>query len=107
MRSFLETAQGILAAGTDGLAIWRKKSFQALQFRNRAVGSGISGIVQARNGDLWLNGKRGIARVPSSEFLLALADPRHQVDAESVTEGEFVGPASLEYAPSAVADAAA
>jgi signal transduction histidine kinase len=44
---------------------------------------GISGIVSARNGDLWLNGIGGIAHIVRQEIEHVLRDPAHQVSLET------------------------
>jgi signal transduction histidine kinase/ligand-binding sensor domain-containing protein len=43
---------------------------------------GISGIVRARNGDLWLNGIAGIVHIPREEVERVIRDPTHPVDCE-------------------------
>src|SRR5262249_46090818 len=43
---------------------------------------GISGIVRARNGDLWLNGINGILRIDRKEMEAVNRDPRHPLVAE-------------------------
>ena len=89
--ALLETERGFLAAGTNGLAVLRGSRFEMLEFENHALMRGLSGLVEARNGDLWLNTPRGIARVPANELQAALATPRHRLKSELVTEGEFAG----------------
>jgi signal transduction histidine kinase len=41
--------------------------------------NGISGIVAATDGALWLNGGRGIVHIPAEEVGLALKNPAHRV----------------------------
>jgi signal transduction histidine kinase len=89
--ALLETRRGFFAAGTNGLAVLRGSRFAMLEFENRALMRGLSGLVEARNGDLWLNTPRGIARVPANELQAALATPHHRMKSELVTEGEFAG----------------
>jgi signal transduction histidine kinase/sugar lactone lactonase YvrE len=91
--TFLETPHGFLAAGTYGVAVLRDTSFQMLAFADRASTRGVGGLVQSRNGDLWLNAVQGIVRVPAAELAAGVADPGHLIRSERVTEGHFTGPA--------------
>jgi signal transduction histidine kinase/ligand-binding sensor domain-containing protein len=49
---------------------------------------GISGIVETANGDLWLNGLRGIFHIRRSEISEALKDPAYQVKGEHFGQRE-------------------
>ncbi len=79
VRAVLETSDGILAAGSNGLAIFRETKFQMLEFVDRASARAVGGMVQSLNGDLWLNAARGIIHVRSSELRVALSDPKHPI----------------------------
>jgi signal transduction histidine kinase len=89
----LESSRGLFAGGTNGVAVLRDTSFQMLTFTDRASARGVTGLVESRNGDLWLNGVQGIVRVPAAELRAGLADPRHPMRSERVAEGDFTGPA--------------
>lgn len=95
VRALLETLHGVFAAGVNGLAVLRKKDFEMLSFADRASSRGVAGLVESRNGDLWLNGARGIVHVSATDLQAALDDPRHLIKSELVTEGDFVGPVRL------------
>ena len=43
---------------------------------------GVSGIVRARNGDLWLNGINGIVRIDADEIEGLIRDPKHLLRCE-------------------------
>jgi signal transduction histidine kinase/ligand-binding sensor domain-containing protein len=83
---------GIVAYGRRGVAINRGDHFQRLLFAHPEQGSVITGVVESRNGDLWINGAKGIARVPAVEIRTAMADPLRTVASFNVQEGDFVGP---------------
>jgi signal transduction histidine kinase len=89
--AFLETRRGLFAVGLNGLAVLRRSHFEMLAFENRGVAAGLNGLVEARNGDLWLNAAQGIVRVPANELQTALATPAYRMLSELVTEGEFAG----------------
>ena len=67
-----------------------------LRFKDADAASGVSGLVRSRNGDVWLNGSRGIGRIPYAELEAGLADPKHEIVTESITEGDYVGPAPFQ-----------
>ena len=103
----LETSRGHFAAGSNGLAVLRDTSFQMLAFADRASTRGVAGLVESKNGDLYLNAVQGIVRVPAAELAAGLADPQHPMKTERITEGDFIGPAlTFESATNAAARAA-
>jgi signal transduction histidine kinase/ligand-binding sensor domain-containing protein len=83
---------GMVAYGRRGVAIDRGNHFQRLLFAHPEQGSVITGVVESRNGDLWINGAKGIARIPAAEIRAALADPVRTIASFNVQEGDFVGP---------------
>jgi signal transduction histidine kinase len=91
--AFLETSRGFLAGGSGGLAVLRDTSFEMLSFADRASTRGVAGLVESRDGDLWLNAARGIVRVRAAELEAGLANPRYPMKSERITEGDFTGPA--------------
>ena len=82
----------VLAIYGRGSEIWIGGEFGLQQFdrgkfhRIRAVDTealrGISGIVQTKIGDLWLNGLGGIIHLRAAEVEEALKDPAHQASGE-------------------------
>lgn len=89
--AFLDTTRGFLAAGAGGLAVQRGSHFEMLAFEDRTFTSGLNGLVEARNGDLWLNASRGVIRVPGKELQAALVTPSYRMKSELVTEGDLAG----------------
>jgi signal transduction histidine kinase/ligand-binding sensor domain-containing protein len=69
--------------GTRGVAALRSGKFQMLRFAAGAPG-GISGIAQAPDGELWLNGSDGITRVPREDVAAFAGDSAHVAHAETL-----------------------
>ena len=104
--AFAETTYGFIAAGMNGVALFDGKGFKYLPFSDGNHVRGVSGLVEAADGDLWLNGAYGVVRVPKTEILKAVASQYYKLSAEIITEGNVIGPAPLSYAlPTAVAGA--
>jgi signal transduction histidine kinase/streptogramin lyase len=105
--SFCNTRRGMVAAGTNGLAILREDHFQPIPLIDPTAGRGVSGVLETPNGDVWLNGAHGIARIRASEIDKSLADRDHRVRAEPFAEGGILGPSSESRGlPTAVRDPA-
>lgn len=64
--------------GELGLQYFRRNRFETLQFAGPTPVTGISGIVQTSNGDLWLNAAPGVVLVPSGEVVHAEADATYK-----------------------------
>jgi signal transduction histidine kinase/ligand-binding sensor domain-containing protein len=106
VRTLLETPLGMFAGGGDGIAVLRGDRFERLLFADPEIVRGTGSLIDSLDGDLWLNASRGIVHVRRAELEAALANPRHPMTAELVTEGEFVGPVSLLYRATAARDTA-
>jgi len=95
--ALLETSHGFFAAGAGGLAVHRGSRFEMLSFEDSTFTRALNGLVEAGNGDLWLNAARGIVRIPARELEAGLANPSYRMKAELVTEGDFTGGGSAYY----------
>lgn len=73
----------VWVGGDWGLTFFNGKGFTKVRTASGATLKGVSGIVRARNGDLWLNGTSGIAHISQSEVDWALRDPSHPVAFET------------------------
>ena len=91
INAFLETRHGFFAAGAGGLAVLRGSQFETLAFEDRTFTRGMNGLVEAGNGDLWINASRGLVRVPQRELEAALATRGYRMKSEHVAEGDFNG----------------
>jgi signal transduction histidine kinase len=55
-------------------------------------------MVQSTNGDLWLNGQRGVARIPQAEFRQAMeSHGGHIIEGRLFTQADVHGPAPFFY----------
>jgi signal transduction histidine kinase/ligand-binding sensor domain-containing protein len=90
--AILETSQGVIAAGVNGMAALRDGRLEMLNFADRISSGGIGGLLESTNGDLWLNALHGVVHVPAAELQAALKNPQHPMKSELLTEGDFVGP---------------
>jgi len=89
---FARTSYGIVAYGAKGIAVKGDKDFQELSFVHREHAKMVTGVVEARGGDLWLMGGSGVVRIPAAEVRVAMADPAHSISSVNFREGDFVGP---------------
>jgi signal transduction histidine kinase len=106
VEAFLESTFGLLAGGSNGIAVLRENHLQALLFADPVVVRGISGLLQASNGDIWANGLHGIFRIPASEVTQALATPAYKMHVQLFAEAGIVGPSpQVLRIPTAVEDA--
>jgi signal transduction histidine kinase/ligand-binding sensor domain-containing protein len=69
----------VWVGGESGLAVLEGNRFRMLIANDADAFNGISGIVAATDGALWLNGGRGIVHIPAEEVGLALKNPAHRV----------------------------
>jgi signal transduction histidine kinase/ligand-binding sensor domain-containing protein len=78
-------AQGgeVWVGGELGFARFNGARFASIRSASRAPFKGVSGIVRARNGDLWLNGVSGIARITPQEIERVVRDPAYRVQSET------------------------
>jgi signal transduction histidine kinase/ligand-binding sensor domain-containing protein len=91
-------------AGVNGLVRFDGKRFHVLSEANNRPFSGITGIAEARNGDLWLNAFDGVRRVAASELREAEKNPAYAVhsDLYDLTDGLPSAPQRIRPFPTAV-----
>lgn len=70
----------VLIGGDTGLARLRDRHIATLTQDRLGALRGISGIVRAPDGMLWINTSAGIVRIADDELDRALRDPTHPVD---------------------------
>ena len=105
VKVFLESRVGLIAGGARGLALLREGRFHSLLAEDTEAVAGISGLLEAANGDLWLNGLHGIARIPKQELDAAVASQAHRMHSQLLNEAGIDGPSNqLSNLPSAVAN---
>lgn len=72
----------IWLGGEFGLMRFEGGRFHNIESADKEAFRGISGIVETKSGDLWLNGLGGIVHVRKQEILSAEANPSYQVRVE-------------------------
>jgi signal transduction histidine kinase len=103
VQAILVTRRAVLAGGAHGLAALRGDRFQSLLTTDLDAVQGVSGLVEAHNGDLWLNGARGVFRISSVELTKALQWGGYRMHSERFSGDGLVGFAYQGYElPSAV-----
>jgi ligand-binding sensor domain-containing protein len=78
-----ESDERMWAGGEHGLNLFENGRFVTMTFAGRPTIEGITGIVFANGGSLWLNARSGIFRIPSEEVAAFLGDPHHAVSFEA------------------------
>jgi signal transduction histidine kinase/ligand-binding sensor domain-containing protein len=105
VETFLETPEGFLCGGLNGIALLRGDHFEVLPTSDPNATKGISGMVQAPNGDLWLNGIHGVSRISSSDLQAAISG-RGAMPVQQYQQTEIRGPSPQAFGfPTAVSDA--
>ena len=91
-------------AGPNGLVRFDGRHFHILSEANNRPFSGITGIAEARNGDLWLNAWDGIRHVAAAELREAEKNPAYAVrsDLYDLTDGLPSAPQRIRPFPTAV-----
>lgn len=103
----LDSSYGILAGGANGLVMIRSDRLEKLSVESQQIVRGVSGLVEAKNGDIWVNGSSGIIRIPAQEVRAAIASPGYRMRCQPLQEVGINGPApQLLYIPTAVSDKA-
>ena len=69
----------MFAFGENGIAFEQHREFRVLPFSNPNLGMAVTGLVEARNGDIWINGSRAIASISASEILAAASNRAHRM----------------------------
>lgn len=86
-------------SGTDGVSLYYHGRFHPLQSADGIPFTGISGIVQAADGGLWMNGGSAVTHVPSSEVDAFISDDRHPVKFESLTYEDGLRGSAVQLRP--------
>jgi signal transduction histidine kinase/ligand-binding sensor domain-containing protein len=102
--SIIEKEGRIWVAGELGLACFDGSRFNPVHSSSGNPFRGISGVVGASNGDLWINGTNGIVHVARTEVLSLLEDSAHPVNYEvfNYLDGVLGTAGQLRPLPSAI-----
>jgi ligand-binding sensor domain-containing protein len=88
---FSETSYGVFAFGENGIALDENGAFRTLPFSDPGLATSVTGLAEDRSHNIWINGSRAIARIPSAEIKAATSYPDHRILAHEFREGDFRG----------------
>lgn len=77
--AILPVAGGAWIGGENGLAWFDGQRFASIMGHGGEPFTGITGLVFARDGTLWMNGGAGLSAIAPPELQRAVADPAHRV----------------------------
>jgi signal transduction histidine kinase/ligand-binding sensor domain-containing protein len=94
----------IWIGGQSGLELFEQGHFRRFQLAGSEPLRGVSGIVLAKNGDLWLNQASGVTHIAADEVAHARKDAHHQARYELLNylDGLVSSPEQLRPLPTAV-----
>jgi signal transduction histidine kinase/ligand-binding sensor domain-containing protein len=94
----------IWIGGQSGLELFEQGHFRRFQLAGSEPLRGVSGIVLAKNGDLWLNQASGVVHIAADEVAHARKDAHHQARYELLNylDGLISSPEQLRPVPTAV-----
>lgn len=72
----------VWAGGEYGLARFDENRFRAVVPSVDHMFDGVTGIVETKSGELWLNGRAGVVRVSADEIRRSVVDSSHRVNAD-------------------------
>ena len=67
VEGFLDSSRGIFAGGAKGIAFFEGQKLRSLLANDPLAIRNISGMLEALNGDMWLNGEEGVALLSAGE----------------------------------------
>jgi signal transduction histidine kinase/ligand-binding sensor domain-containing protein len=103
--TFLLSHGKLWAAGVDGVAVFDNEKFHRLSLTKGGALRGVSGIVEDKMGNLWLNGSTGIIRIADQDVRKFLADGSPaDFDLLDERQGVMGTATQMKPTPSAVAD---
>src|ERR1700674_5464663 len=102
--SIYDHAGEIWIGGQSGLELFEQGHFRRFQLAGSEPLRGVSGIVLAKNGDLWLNQASGVVHIAADEVAHARKDAHHQARYELLNylDGLVSSPEQLRPLPTAV-----
>ena len=102
--AILSSRSNCWLAGVKGLVRFDGRRFHSMSEANNRPFTGITGIAEARNGDLWLNSWEGVRRVAAAELRAAEKNPAYAVlsDLYDLTDGLPSVPQRIRPFPTAV-----
>ena len=89
---FAQTDYGVFAFGTGGIALQQGAAFHTLAFEHPDHAKTVTGLVESKQGEIWLNSSVGIVRIAAPEIREGINSSRHAIASTNLREGDFVGP---------------
>jgi signal transduction histidine kinase/ligand-binding sensor domain-containing protein len=83
--AFSRRGPDLLVGGQSGLGECRLSHCFPLLLREQMASHNITGMVTAKNGDLWLNTPRGIVLIDAGELNSAIANPQYRMQFRTVS----------------------
>ena len=85
--------------GPGGIQLLQRGRFYTMRWKDPELPGRVSGVVETRSGDLWVNGFSGVAHVAAEELRKWLRDPVSPVAAEHFDELDGLPGLSAEKIP--------
>lgn len=73
----INTRHGLIVAGENGVALGRDGRFATITLDRDPAFGRVSGVVESFDGDLWLNGARGLVRLAAAEVPALFDESAH------------------------------
>jgi hypothetical protein len=74
-----------------GIALERGAIFRRLPLAKSDLATLVTGLVEDRDGNIWINGTRALARVPAADISSTASNPAQSLTAREFREGEYRG----------------
>ncbi len=97
-RVWIGGQSGVAAFDARELGGPRRPALRPVAHRRRAAARRV-GLVEAAEGELWLNGADGVTRIPAAEVRRALAEPGYQVRYERLDYRDGIEPPAEQIRP--------
>ena len=94
--AFCPTAYGLFVVASNGIGIERSDGFHKLSFNHPEIANTVTGLVETGTGDVWINGSRGIVRLPAQQVKQGLQSQSYPIEGIEWKEGDYIGPALLQ-----------
>jgi len=75
--TMVNTRHGLVVAGENGVALGRDGRFATIAIERDPAFGRVSGVVESFDGDLWLNGGRGLVRLAAAEVASLFDESAH------------------------------
>lgn len=101
--ALLPSRHGLVVAGENGVALGRDGRFSTITIEREPAFGRVSGIVESADGDLWLNGGRGLVRLDAREVAALFTDAAHPISFQLLDAGDGLPGVAQQVAPMSTA----